>query len=298
MSSVDWGLLLVLSILLGSSFFFVAISLRDLPPMSLVFLRVAGGAALLWLFIACKRISVPGGRQLWSSFLVMGLLNNLIPYLLLVWGQTAIASGLAAIFNATAPLFTVIIAGLLLADERFTLAKFVGLAAGFTGTVIIIAPYQLPDADTPVWAQLACLGAAISFASAGVYGKRFAKMGISPPVAAAGQLSTAALVLLPMALLADQPWRLGMPNYQTWAAVSALAGFSTGLAHIIYFRVLASSGASNLLLVSFLIPISALLLGVVFLEEQLSSRHLLGICLVGLGLVTIDGRALWQIRAR
>lgn len=297
MSSADWGLLLVLSLLFGGSFFFVAIALRDLPPMSVVFLRVSISVIVLWLFIACTRGRVPGDIQLWFNFLVMGLFNNLIPYTLLVWGQTQIASGLAAIFNATSPLFTVIVAGLVLADERITLAKLVGLVLGFTGMIIMFVP-SLSGSDTSIWPQLACVGAALSYALAGVYGRRFARMDIPPAVSATGQLSAATVVLLPIVLFHDQPWQLAMPGLSTWSAVIALAVFSTSLAYLIYFRVLANSGATNLLLVTFLAPISAILLGVVFLQEQLRAEHLAGMLTVGLGLVAIDRRFRWRIGPR
>ncbi|MGI9288268.1 MAG: DMT family transporter [Pseudomonadales bacterium] len=297
MSGVDWGLLLVLSLLFGGSYFFVAIALRDLPPMSVVFLRLAISAIVLWLFIAATHSRLPGDIQLWFSFLVMGLLNNLIPYTLLVWGQTQIASGLAAIFNATTPLFTVIIAGLVLADERITLAKLVGLVLGFTGTMIIFFPSMLGSGNS-IWAQLACVGAALSYSSAGVYGRRFARTGISPAVTATGQLTTAAVLLLPAVLFHDQPWQLGMPGLSTWVAVFALAVFSTALAYLIYFRLLANAGATNLLLVTFLAPISAILLGAVFLQEQLRAEHLAGMLVVGLGFVAIDGRIRWRIWPR
>ena len=288
--------MLILSLLWGASFLFVKIALRELPPLSIVFLRVTLGGAVLWCVVAYSKCSFPGGSRLWISFLVMGVLNNAVPFTLLVWGQTRIASGLAAILNATTPLFTVIVAGAVLADERITFNKIFGLVLGLGGTIVMIGPSVLSDLGSEVWAQVACLGAALSYALAGVYGRRFAGMGITPSSAAAGQASTCALVLLPFVLWIDQPWQLGVPSATTWAVVVALAVLSTGLAHILYFRVLSTSGATNVMLVTFLVPISAIVLGMMFLDEQLQAEHITGMALIGLGLVAIDGR--WRLLLR
>jgi drug/metabolite transporter (DMT)-like permease len=288
MGSVEWLLLIALSILWGGSFFFNAVALDDLSPFTVVFARVALAALALWWLIALVRLRLPREPRLWLAFLVMGLLNNVIPFSLIVWGQTRIGSGLASILNATTPLFTVVIAHWLTRDERITPARLTGVICGLLGVAVMIGTDALEQIGLDVIAELAVLGAAISYAFAGVFGRRFQT---TPPlVTAAGQLTGSALVMLPLVLMVDRPWRLDMPAPETWAAVLGLALLSTALAYVIYFRLLATAGATNLLLVTFLLPVSALLLAVGVLGEVVQARQLAGMLLIGLGLVAIDGR--------
>jgi len=233
---------------------------------------------------------MPREARLWAAFLVMGLLNNLVPFALIVWGQHHIASGLASILNATTPLFTVVVAHLLTPDETLTPLKAGGVAVGFGGAVAMIGPAALQGLGQDVLAQLACLAAALSYAFAGIFGRRFRRMGVTPLATATGQVSASTLMLLPLMLLADQPWRLAMPGADVWLAVLGVGLLSTALAYILYFRILAAAGATNLLLVTFLIPLTAILLGVLVLGEALLPRHLLGMLLIGIGLALIDGR--------
>ena len=293
MSGSDWGMLLVLSLLWGGSFYFVEIAIAELPPLSLVFLRAVLAAIVLWSVVACIPARLPRGPGTLLNFTVSGLMNFAIPFCLIVWGQIHITSGLASILNATTPLFTVVVAGALLADERISRAKVVGLVLGFTGTIFMIGPSAFSGLGKELWAQLACLGGALSFAFGAVFARRFARLGISPVVTAAGQASAAAIVLLPLVVLFDQPWNLEAPATSTWAAVIGLAVFSTGLGHVIYFRILATAGATNVLVATFLVPVTAILLGVLFLNEHLQAGHLTGFALIGLGLIAIDGR-LWR----
>jgi drug/metabolite transporter (DMT)-like permease len=289
----DWAMLLALSVLWGGSFFFVGVVGSDLPPLTIVTLRVGLAAVTLWGIAAAMGLRPPGSARIWIAFAGMGLLNNVIPFTLFVWGQTQIASGLAAILNATTPLFTVIVAGLLLADERMTLLKISGVAVGFAGAVVMIGPDALGGLGDNVLAQLACLGGALSYAFAGVFGRRFRAMGVDPIVTAAGQVTASTVILAPITLLVAKPWALAMPGGSTWAAIAGLAVLSTGFAYILYFRILASAGATNLLLVTFLIPVTAVLLGSLVLGERLDSVYFVGMGLIGLGLSAIDGR-LWR----
>ena len=290
MGSVEWSLLIALSILWGGSFFFNAVALSDLPPFTVVFARVALAAAALWALIACSRQRASRDPRLWLAFLLMGLLNNVIPFSLIVWGQTRIGSGLASILNATTPLFTVVIAHWLTRDERITAGRLAGVICGLLGVAVMIGADALEQLGLDVLAQLAVLGAAIAYACAALFGRRF--RGTPPMVTAAGQLSGSALVLLPLILAFDRPWLLGMPAPATWGALLGIALLSTALAYVIYFRLLATAGATNLLLVTFLVPVSALLLAVGVLGEALQMRQLLGMLLIGLGLAAIDGRPL------
>ncbi len=288
-----WLSLLALSVLWGGSFFFVGVAVKELPPLTIVLTRVGLAAAVLWIIVFLFNIPRPNSLVQWRSLLVMGLLNNVVPFTLIVWGQTHIESGLASIINATTPLFGVLLAGLLLSDEQWDKLKLLGVGIGFLGTVAMIGPSALGGIGTDVLAQLAIVGAAISYGFASIFGRRFKTMGIHPTTTAAGQVTGSFLVLLPITFLIDQPLSLAMPSFAAWGSLIALAVVSTALAYILYFQILASAGATNLLLVTFLIPVSAILLGYLVLDERLAFNHFVGMCLIGVGLSAIDGR-LWK----
>lgn len=290
MGLAEWTMLLTLSVLWGGSFFFVGVAVAELPTLSIVVLRVGLAALTLWAVIALLGRPVPRTPVVWIAFLGMGLLNNVVPYGLIVWGQHTVASSLASILNATTPLFGVVVAGLLLPDERVSVLKLIGVAVGFGGVVVMIGLDALSGLGAGVMAQLAVLGAALSYAFAGVFGRRFKRLGVDPIVTAAGQVTASTALVAPMAILVDRPWTLAMPSAATWSAIAGLAVLSTALAYILYFRILARAGATNLLLVTFLIPVSAILLGSLVLGERLEWTHVFGMALIGLGLAAIDGR--------
>lgn len=292
MGASEWVMLLTLSVLWGGSFFFVEVAVTALPVLTIVVLRVGLAAAALWAVVALLGRPVPRTPSVWLAFLGMGLLNNAIPFGLIVWGQTVIASGLASILNATTPLFTVVIAGLLLADERMTPMKLGGVAVGFAGVVVMIGLDALSSLGIGIAAQVAVLGAALSYALAGVFGRRFRRMGVDPVVTAAGQVTGSTLLIAPLVLALEAPWTLVAPPPAVWASVAGLALLSTALAYILYFRILERAGATNLLLVTFLIPVSAILLGWLVLGERLAPAHVAGMALIGAGLALIDGRLL------
>jgi drug/metabolite transporter (DMT)-like permease len=295
MGGAEWLLLVALSLLWGGSFFFTAVALRELPPLTVVLGRVALAALALLLLVGVSGQRLPRGLGPWGAFLAMGALNNLIPFSLIVWGQTQIASGLAAILNATTPLFTVLLAHLLTADERLTPGRLAGVFAGFAGVVLMIGPGALEGLGGAVLAQCACLAAALSYALAGIFGRRL--RGHPPLVTAAGQVSMSTLLILPLALTLERPWTLPWPGAATWGALAGIALLSTALAYVIYFRILARAGATNLLLVTFLIPVSALALGGLVLGERLAPGQSGGMLLIALGHAAIDGRAFaWLVR--
>ncbi len=288
LSGSDWLLLILLSVVWGGSFFFAKIAVAELPPLTIVLARVAIAAAALHLLLRVLGLRMPGDLSLWRDFLLMGLLNNAIPFSLIFWGQQEIASGLASILNATTPLFTVLVAHALTAEEKATPAKLVGVGLGLVGVALMIGLDLAGGLGAHLWSKLAVLAAALSYALAGVFGRRF--RGRPPLVVAAGQLTGSSLLILPLALLIDRAWFLPMPSGGTWAALLGLALISTALAYVIFFRILSRAGATNLLLVTFLIPVSALMLGVGFLGERVSVHQLVGMLLIGLGLAAIDGR--------
>jgi drug/metabolite transporter (DMT)-like permease len=293
MTRRDWSALLTLSLLWGGSFFFVEVALEGLPALTVVWLRVALAAVILAMVLRLSGIAFPA-RRVWPALLVMGLLNNAVPFTLFVLAQGAISGALASVLNATTPLFTVLVAHLATRDEKITPAKAAGLGFGFLGVVVMLAGAEMSGA---VAAKLFCLAAALSYACAGVWGRRFRRLGVAPLATAFGQVTAAAVLILPVWLWQDAPWTLGWPGARVAGAVIGIAALSTALAYLIYFRLLASAGATNLLLVTFLIPASATALGAVFLGERLLPQHLAGFALIVLGLVAIDGRIVRKWKA-
>lgn len=290
MSALEWALLIALSIIWGGSFLFVGIAVSALPTFTIVLLRVAIAALALHLVLRAWRIPLPADAATWAAFFGMGLLNNVIPFSLIAWGMTHITSGLASILNATTPLFTVLLAHALTGDERLTRARLAGVLIGLAGVVVLIGPEALRGLGGDVLAQIAVLGAACSYGFAGIFGRRFKRMGIPPLATATGQVTASSILLLPLTLFIDRPWTLAIPGVTVWAAIIGLALLSTALAYALFFRILAGAGAVNLSLVTFLIPVSAILMGIAVLGETLHATDFLGMALIGCGLIAIDGR--------
>lgn len=290
MRTTDWLLLLFLGLLWGGSFFFAAVALAELRPFTIVLSRVGIAALALWLLMGLLRRRMPRDRASWRAFFIMGALNNAVPFSLIVWGQSHIASGLAAILNAMTPLFAMVLAHLVTVDERLTAGKLVGVLCGLVGVIVVVGPDALGGLGAGVLSEVACLAAALCYACAALFGRRFRRMGIDPFATAAGQVTASTALLLPIALLVDRPWLLPLPGATVWGALLSSALLCTALGYVVYFRLLASAGATNLLLVTFLIPVSAILLGALILGEQLAPRHFLGLALIALGLAATDGR--------
>ncbi len=294
MNPLEWTLLITLSIVWGGSYFFNAIAVQELPTFTVVVCRVLLAALILLIVMRVMGMKMPTDWRVWAAFFGMGLLNNVIPFSLIVWGQAHIASGVASILNATTPLFTVVVAHFFTSDENMTPGRLVGVIAGLLGVAVMIGSDALRALGFDVVAQLACLSGALSYAFAGVFGRRFRRLGIAPMATATGQVTASSMILLPVMLVVDQPWTLPVPSFATIGALIGVAALSTALAYILYFRILATAGATNLLLVTFLLPVSAILLGVVVLDEVLLLNNLLGMVLIGVGLAAIDGRP-WRL---
>ena len=295
MGAKEWSLLILLSLLWGGSFFFAEVALDEVGPFTVVLARVGLAALALLAVLRLTGQAMPWAPRLWLAFLAMGLLNNAIPFSLIFWGQVHIASGLAAILNATTPLFTVLLAHVLTRDETITANRLAGVLLGLAGVAVLIGPQALEGLGTAAWAQLAVLGAALSYGCAAIFGRRF--RGQPPLVTATGQVTASTLLILPLAAWLEQPW-LASPGPVTWASLVALALFSTALAYVVYFRILATAGSTNLMLVTLLIPPSALLLGVLILGERFGASEAGGLLLISLGLVAVDGRLFGWITTR
>lgn len=302
MNAGDWALLVTLSVLWGGSFFFSKVALGSLPPLTLALGRVALAAAALGIVLLAGRHGLPNGRVAIRALATMAILNNVVPFSLIFFGQTQIASALAAVLNATTPLFTVLVMQARGGAERLSAGKVGGVLLGLGGVAMMLLPRLSPvgadSAGAPLLGMAACLGAAFSYGLAARYGLRFARMGLKPMQIAFGQLFFASLWLLPLAAAVERFWLLPAPTPVAVAALAALAFASTALAYVLFFRLMARAGATNVSLVTLLVPVSAVLLGIGILGERLTGVEVAGIVLIALGLVSIDGRLQEWIRRR
>lgn len=288
MSATDWVHLLLLGFLWGGSFFFARIAVAEIPPLALVLYRVSLAALVLHLWLRMQDISFAPALAMRGPFVCLALLNNVIPFSLIFIGQTEIGAGLASVLYATTPLWTVLVANVFTTDEKLSIAKLAGVGLGISGAAVMIGPAFLSDLGAPAWAKLAVVGAAISYAFAVVYAKRFKHL--KPSVVATGQLTASTVIIAPVVLLLYRPAEIMTSDVATLAAVTTLAIFSTALAFILYFRLIASAGATNASLVTLLVPASAILLGAVFLGERLGPLEFVGMTLIMASLIVIDGR--------
>lgn len=286
----EWSLLLILSIIWGSSFLFMGILVKELPPLTITALRLSIAALILNLVSAPKKFP-------FREFLILGMTNNTIPYILILWGQIYVASSLASILNSTSPFFTSILAHFLTEDEKLTRGKLVGVTIGFSGTVVMLGPDVLRS-NHDLIGQLMILSGALCYSYATVFGRKLYGMGLSAEAIASGQLTAAALTALPLALVLDNPWTLSKLSPRAWVSLIGLSILSTALAYLIFFRILESSGATQVNLVTLLIPVTATFLCTTILGEELEDRHLLGMAVILLGLSIVDGRLPEWLRRR
>lgn len=291
-------MLILLSAIWGSSFFLHEIALRDMQPFTIVAARLVLAALALNILIIVRGQRLNFSWRAWKALLVMALLGNVIPFVLVVWGQAHITASLASILNATPPFFVAIMAHFYTRDERLTLRKIMGVVMGFAGAVFIVGPQAFSESLMHIYGEMALMGASFLYAVVAVYGRRLKGMGLDPIQASAGQMTAAGAMSLPLALYIEQPWLAAAPSYNTIYAVLSLALVSTALAFLLYHSLLARVGANNTVLVTFLIPVSAIFLGIVFLGETLEENQIIGMCVIAMGLAVIDGRLIHKIKAR
>lgn len=285
----DWSLLAALSVLWGGSFFFNGVVLRELPPFTLVLLRVALAAIILLPVLRGCGLPFPKGWMGWRPFFLVALFNNLLPFSLIVIGQTYIPSGLASILNATTPLFTVLVMAAA-GEERLVFRRVAGVIVGLIGVMILRGGEFSLDGGQGLGVLL-CLAAALSYGISALVARR--SLADSPPLATATfQLMASSLMMAIVAGVFERPWQLPVPGVVTWLAVFGLAALSTALAYIVFFQVLRRSGATNVMLVTLLVPITAILLGALVLGERISPREIAGALVIGSALLLIDGRVL------
>ena len=298
MTASEWGILLLLAVIWGGAFMFIGVAVRHVDPLTYVWLRLTIAASGMFLFLKLKgqRLGLP--REVWGSIVLLALLNNALPFSLFGWGQTHIASGLASILNATTPIWGVLVAHLFTSDEKMNPRKLAGVLLGFAGVATMIGPTLLANVGTDALAQLACIVAALCYAFAAVWARRFRRMGINPMSVTTGQLTAGALMMLPVAMLVDQPWTQPLPPMSAWAAIVALALLCTAFGYVMYFKLIDSAGATNALLVTLLVPPFAILFGSLFLNEVLAPQDFIGLALIALGLAAIDGRLLKRLHRK
>jgi drug/metabolite transporter (DMT)-like permease len=294
MRPAEWGLLIILSVLWGSAFTFNKIALAELAPFTVLLARVAVGALVLLAILRLNGSRLPHDRRSWLVFGALASINILVPMSLILYGQTRIPSNLASILNSTTPLMTVLLAHYTTADEQLTPRRIVGVLVGFAGVATVIGFDWIAAGAGDLSGQLSVLGASLLYAVAGLLGRRVTT---EPLVTAAGQFSATVVMALPIVLIVDQPWRLPLPGAATLAALAAVGIFSTAIAYVIYFRLLATAGAGNSAMVTFLIPITALALGALT-GEAIGLQQLLGLGGIAGGLLILDGRIFAAVRAR
>ncbi|WP_315778565.1 MULTISPECIES: DMT family transporter [unclassified Bradyrhizobium] len=287
----DWSLLGLLSLLWSGSFIFNGLALKELPPLTLVLLRIALAAAILLPILRLRGLDLPRGIAGWRPYFAVALFNNVVPFCLIVIGQTYITSGLAAVLNATTPLFTIAVMAAA-GEEGLSARRVAGLIVGLVGVVVLRGGASVGGG----YGILFGLGASFSYGVAALLVRRH--LANSPPLATATfQLSASSAMMLVVAGVVDQPWRLPMPGLQTWLAIIALATLSTAFAYIVFFQVLRRSGATNVTLVTLLIPLTTMLLGYLVLGESVSLREIVGALVIGSALLVIDGRVFNVLRA-
>lgn len=290
MALKDWAQLLLLGAIWGGSFFFARIAVAEVHPLVLVFFRVSIAAVALHLYLAIRGPSFRIAFAHTGLFFALAVTNNIIPFSLIFAGQTELGAGLAAILNATTPFWTLIVANFFTDDEKLSPGKIAGIALGIGGTVVMIGPGLSSGLSGPVWAKFALIGATMSYAVALMIARRFKS--VPSPVVATGQFTASTIMMIPVVLIVHGPSGLFSASPPVWAAVLALAILSTAFAYILYFNLVASAGATNASLVTLVVPVSAILLGVAFLGEHLEAFEIVGMAIIALGLVTIDGRFL------
>lgn len=295
MGRLEWGLLLVLALFWGASFFFFKILVTELPPFTIVLGRVGIAAFCLNVLLRATGGRLPSGATEWRDHFILATTNYVLPFALIAFGEKHITSALASILNAVTPIFTMLMAHMLTRTEKLSWNKAMGAVFAFAGVVIVIGPGVFRSfGQGGLLGELSCLSAAVLYGFSNVFGRRFRSRPLLQ--VSTSQVTASFVVVLPLSAVIDQPWTLPLPSLPVWGALIGLAVISTVVAYTIYFHLLAKAGPTNISLVAFLVPVSAVLLGVIFLGEWLSANALAGMLVIGLGLAAIDGRPLMWLK--
>jgi len=295
MDSQDWSLLILLSVLWGGAYFFGGVAVKELPPLTVVLARVSIAAIVLLPVFWYLGYSLPRTLAAWLPFFGMGLLNNVLPFGLIFAGQTKITVGLSSIINAMTPLFTVVVMASF-REEGLTVFRGIGVLLGVVG-VAVLRGFDGPIDASQTLGIVLCLGAAISYGFAALWGRRFLS-GVPAMKAATLQLVCSTVIITVIVCFIDKPSTLPMPSMEAIWSLVALAVFGTALAYIVFFKILAHAGASNVMLVTLLLPVTALALGSLFLDEPIQTKEIIGALIIGSGLLFIDGRVINRLLGR
>jgi drug/metabolite transporter (DMT)-like permease len=290
MGLAEWGMLILLSGIWGGSFFLARVAVAEIAPLTLVLLRVAIAAIALHVYLLIRGPSFALALPHWALFLALAISNNVIPFSLIFFGQTVLGAGVASVLNATTPFWTIVLANALTSDEKISLNKVLGVLLGIAGTAVMIGPGLIAGLGGPAWAKFALIGAALSYAVALLVARRLRSL--PPSIVATGQLTVSTIIMLPVILVTGGFGALAGTSVGVWAAVLGIALVSSAFGYLLYFTLVTRAGATNASLVTLIVPVSAILLGAVFLGERLELFEVGGMALIAIGLLTIDGRVL------
>jgi drug/metabolite transporter (DMT)-like permease len=290
MGPAEWGMLILLGLIWGGSFFFARIAVAEIAPLTLVFLRVGIAALALHLYLLVRGPSFSSAFAHWPLFVALAISNNVVPFSLIFFGQTVLGAGVAAVLNATTPFWTIILANALTSDEKISLNKVLGVLLGISGTAVMIGPGLIAGLGGPAWAKFALIGAALSYAVALLVARRLRSL--PPSIVATGQLTVSTVIMLPVVLVTGGLGALAGTSAGVWAAVLGIALVSSAYGYLLYFTLVTRAGATNASLVTLIVPVSAILLGAAFLGERLELFEVGGMALIAIGLLTIDCRIL------
>ncbi|HSJ54025.1 MAG TPA: EamA family transporter [Anaerolineae bacterium] len=279
-------LLLLLGAMWGSSYLFIKVTVADVPPFTLVAGRLTMAAVILWAILLATRQPVARSRSAWAAFAVMGLFSGTIPYVLITWGEQTIDSGLAALLQATMPIFTVVMAHFVTADERIRPKRILGIIAGFAGVLVLMLPDLRQGMQANVLGQLAVVVSSVSYAGATIFARRRLR-GTSPLMATTGQITTGALFTLPLSLLIERPFGLS-PSTEALLSWLGLVLIGTVVAYVIYYALLARTSATFTSTVTYIIPVNGLILGALVLDEPLTLIILASAALILAGVLLVS----------
>jgi drug/metabolite transporter (DMT)-like permease len=296
MGGVEWGLIALQSMLWGSSYFFIAVAQPELPALTLAALRTIPASCALLLIVLSLGYRLPATLAEWRLFILFAAFNTVLPFLLIVWGQSRTTGGMAAILNATAPLFGIFLAHMLTHDEKLSLAKLAGILVGIVGVGILVGYDFAVGTREDVLARLALLAAPLCYVLANIFVRK--RLGHYPPfVVAVMQMVGALFVSIPLAVVVDRPWDLPLPSVTVLGAILGMGLLGSALAPLCHFTVLRRAGATNASLVTLIMPLTPVLLGAVFLGERLAPREVVGALVIAAALIIIDGRLVRRLRS-
>jgi drug/metabolite transporter (DMT)-like permease len=295
LGAVEWGLIALQSMLWGSSYFFVAIVEPHLPALTISALRAIPASIALLIIVLSLGYRLPATLAEWRLFIGFSVFNTVLPFLLIVWGQSRATGGMAAILNATAPLFGIFLAHMLTPDEKLSFQKLLGILVGIAGVAILVGYDFAAGSSADVLARLALIGAPLCYMCANIFVRR--RLGNYPPfVVAVMQMVGSLFIVVPLAIAIDQPWSLPTPS---WAVIGAIVGMGllgSALAPLCHFTVLFRAGATNASLVTLIMPLTPIVLGGIFIGERLSARDMVGALVIATALIIIDGRVANALR--